>query len=325
MGRDSVNNHFSATVIEHSVSPAADIRLPTMELVYPRFIHAEVKTHRQIRIDSPNVDGMEVLDEVGFMDDPNLSRNASSSRAIPSAILIKMVRENPVKPIHWGKNQKGMQASEELGETAQGYVEDWWLRAANVAADCAEAMANFGAHKQIVNRILEPFLPIRVVVTATEWANFFALRRHADAQPEIRHLADLMWEALRASTPRLLVPGEWHLPYVLDEEIALYGGRTDPTGVLRKISAARCARVSYRTHDGLLPRLQEDLDLYHRLVGSAPIHASPTEHQATPDEMQVGHPSGFQRSHLHGNLVGFIQARKLIANECINEWNKGGI
>jgi hypothetical protein len=320
-------SHFQASIIADSISPEG-IRLTTMELVYPRFIHAEAKTHRQIRIDSPNVDGMEVLEEVGFMDDPNLSRNASSSRAIPTAKLIEMVRSAPVTPIHWGKNQPGMQAAEELQGFQRKEVVGLWRFAAEQAAWTAGEMAKAGAHKQVVNRILEPFLPIRVVATATEWANFFALRRHADAQPEIKHLADLMWAALQASVPVPLEPGEWHLPYVLDEEIALYGGRTDPSGTLRKISAARDARVSYRTHDGLLPRLEEDLALYERLVGSAPIHASPTEHQATPDTPrrskttdERGRPydlGGWDNPHLHGNLRGWIQHRKMLLNECIH-------
>ncbi len=275
---------MSATVIADSISPLGH-RLTTLELVYPRFIHAEFMTHRVF------------------------SRNASSSRAVPTRRLIEMVRTNPVLPVHWGKNQAGMQAREELGEQDRRLVEDLWRQAASNAAELAHMMAAVGAHKQIVNRILEPFLPIRVVVTATEWANFFALRRHPDAQPEIKALADLMWQAMLASVPAELWHGQWHLPYVQDEAHSSLGLDT-----LLKVSVARCARVSYKTHDGRPFSLEEDLELFERLTGHQPMHASPTEHQATPEAPDQDHP------HLYGNLKGWLQYRKFLPNEFITEY-----
>lgn len=253
---------FQARVIEHSMAESHRVQLVTMQLRYPRFIHAEFMTHRVF------------------------SRNASSSRAIPVAKMLEQVRHESARPIHWGKNQPGMQANEQLTGQPLEDVQDAWTRAANLAANLAEEMNAAGAHKQVVNRILEPFQFISVIVTATEWKNFFALRDHEAAQPEIRHLAQLMKTALGGSKPRLVsyshkkeTADRWHLPYVLPEERKLYN--EDPL-YLCKLSTARCARVSYLNHDGTTPSIEKDLELHDRLVGSDPIHASPTEHQASP-------------------------------------------
>lgn len=286
---------IEAKIIADSTSPAGK-RLTTLQLCYPRFIHAEFMTHRVF------------------------SRNASSSRAIPVAKMIEQVRTNPAMPIHWGRNQAGMQAREELAGVGRDTARLAWMHAADAAAGHAQRLADLGAHKQIVNRILEPFLHISVVVTATEWDNFFELRRHPDAQPEIHELADRMWEAMQASTPKLLQPEEWHLPYVTDEERreAYHGpSQTPEWGLLRKVSAARCCRVSYLKHDGHRSTIEEDLELCDRLAGARPIHASPFEHQATPDVLV---PCGdvryvWEKSHLHGNFVSWIQNRKLLELE----------
>lgn len=244
-------------VIEDSVSHHG-VRLITLQLRYQRFFHPEFMTHRVF------------------------SRNASSSRAIPVAKMIEQVRNNPAMPIHWGKNQPGMQAHEELTGSNLGRAKTAWLYAAEKAAQIAEDMNFIGAHKQVVNRILEPFQWISVVVTATEWANFFELRDHPDAQPEIRHLAGMMHQAMDDSIPVLRGrdrddPWSWHLPYVRETEREHL-----PVEILRKLSAARCARVSYLTHDGTLPNVEKDLTLFDRLVGARPLHASPVEHQAYP-------------------------------------------
>lgn len=287
-----------AKIIADSISSIGSKRLTTMELVYPRFIHAEFMTHRVF------------------------TRNASSSRAVPVAKVIELVRNDPAMPIHWGKNQPGMQANEELDDYHKAEAQGAWLYAAKCAASVAEHMMELGLHKQVANRILEPFQHIHVIVTATEWANFFELRDHEDAQPEIRELARMMREAMGVSKPTVLHPGEWHLPYVTAEDYAavelhLRGG---PDGwnawtddmrleLLRKVSAARCCRVSYLKHDGVKATIEEELALCDRLAGARPIHASPFEHQATPDEWEFG---GWDHPELHGNFVGWIQHRKQI-------------
>lgn len=301
---------ITAKVIADSVSPHGK-RLTTMQLRYPRFVHAEAKTHRMLRISDA---AYEFLGEVGFMDDRNLSRNASSSRAIPVERLIQDVLDDPAMPVWWGKNQPGMQAREELAGQAREEARMLWLRASYDAIGRAQEMVRMGVHKQIVNRIIEPWGHIRTVVTATEWTNFYALRRHPDAQPEMRALADAMWEAQQASTPQLLQPGEWHLPYI--EEIHnLDWNDSVTTRNAIQCSVARCARVSYLTHEGKSPNIRDDLALYNRLVGSIPLHASPAEHVCTPDRMINGK---WEHSDLHANLVGWISHRKMLPNENIN-------
>ena len=304
---------ISAKVIEDSISPEGK-RLTTMQLCYPRFIHAEAKTHRVLSISGEEYEQIVLTQDAGFMSDPNLSRNASSSRAIPVATMIEQVRTNPAMPVHWGKNQPGMQAHEELEGIERQMAIDTWIRAVHAAADFAEAMQALKVHKQVANRGLETYQWIHVIVTATEWENFFALRDHPDAQPEIRALAQRMKLAMDDSTPKLLKEGDWHLPYVTQDE------RNDSYFIahpekLCAISAARCARVSYLTHDGAVPDLRKDLALYDRLVGSVPLHASPVEHQATPDSFNDTYSSikaGWQNPELHGNLVGWLQFRKTV-------------
>jgi thymidylate synthase ThyX len=267
---------ITAKVIEDSVSALTGVRLTTMQLQYPRLIHAEFMTHRVF------------------------SRNASSSRAIPVAKVIEQVRKQPAMPVHWGVNQPGMQAKAELqGEDRERAIA-LWMRAANEAADTAELMMGLGLHKQVANRILEPFQYMHVIMSSTEFANFYELRDHEDADPNIWALAKVMKAAQNASTPKTLGDGEWHMPYVtLDERLRHYGD----IELLLKLSAARCARVSYLTHDGQKPEIEKDVALYERLVGSRPLHASPIEHQGTPlhsaDEWS-------------GNFKGWLQNRQIV-------------
>ena len=310
---------ITAKVIEDSISPKAR-RLTTFELRYPRFIHAEFMTHR------------------------HFSRNASSSRAIPVERQIQSILDDTAMPIHWGKNQAGMQAHEENDAAVQivrktehyghlpKYVtaQEAWEEARDRAVEMAIAFHDAGYHKQVVNRILEPFSHITVVCTSTQYDNFFGLRRHPDAQPEIKALADAMYEAMEESTPTVLHPGEWHLPYVTDElwdTIDEYGSAEltgqEITDMVLKCSVARCARVSYKTHDGGTPTIESDLALYDRLVGAQPLHASPAEHQATPDTLIFNSAElpDYEKPHLHGNLSGgWIQYRKTLPHECIDNW-----
>lgn len=300
---------FEAKVIADSISEHGH-RITTLQLKYPRFIHAEFMTHREF------------------------SRNASSSRAIPVAKMIEQVRTEPAMPIHWGQNQPGMQAHQELDENAKREVQEAWLVAAECAASVAEDMQKQGAHKQVVNRILEPYQWISVVATSTSFSNFDGLRRHEDAQPEIKHLADLGHLVRSSSTPVLLQAGEWHLPYIQEDDWATaerycqvgritrdMPGYHEVVEVLKKVSAARCARVSYLTHDGKRTDLLDDLKLFDRLVGAQPMHASPTEHQATPDQkiwINSLNQEDWQARPLHGNFTGWIQHRKLLPGEYIS-------
>lgn len=284
---------ISAKIIVDSVSPQG-IRLTTMQITLHRYVLAEFNTHRMF------------------------SRNFRSSRAVPVAKLLHEVHTNPAMPIHWGKNQPGMQAHEDLHPDAREEGMAAWKRASGMAADMAEHMAQYGVHKQVANRVIEPYLYVHGIVTATDYANFYALRRHPDAQPEMKALADAMWDAQQASKPTLLQPGQWHLPYVegFDLEALAQGLTTSET--LKKVSVARVARVSYNNHDGSAPDIVKDIDLHDSLLSAG--HMSPFEHQATPDAFQIGHDS-FDRTWLHpeqhGNLVGWCQYRKSLPNEWV--------
>ncbi len=259
-------------IILDSITEAGD-RLTTFELTYPRFIHAEFQTHRM------------------------LSRNAASSRAIPIEKMIQKVQENPAEIIWWGKNQSGMQAREELDFDAKQRAVTEWVSHEEATIESVQWLSDIGLHKQISNRLLEPFMNITVICTGTDWNNFFALRCHEDAQPEIRELAFQMLRDYYASTPKVLKTGEWHTPYLTSEEENL----DKETRI--KVSVAKCARVSYLTHDGTRS-YEKDLELYDRLLSSG--HMSPMEHVATPAPHVVGYS---------GNFKGWIQYRKTLQNE----------
>jgi hypothetical protein len=249
------------------------------------------------------------------------SRNASSSRAIPVKTMIKQVWNQPAMPIVWGANQAGMQATRLLSDRKEWLAKFIWLTTSKFAVAFAWSLSKVGLHKQVTNRILEPFQHINVVLTSTEWDNFFELRCHHAAQPEIRHLANLMQQAMQDSEPTLLKGGEWHLPYISTLE------RLNHTlEDLLKMSAAHCARASYNKHSGGKSTLEEDTELFNQLVTrpytdkrgtvydeSSPIHASPIEHQATP--LLEAHLSS-------GNFKGWAQYRQLFVQDLIDKAEK---
>ena len=268
---------FSARVLLDSRSPSG-ARLTTLEVRYPRFIHSEMMTHRVF------------------------SRNAASSRAIPIKRMIAAVREEPALPVYWGRNQTGMSARESIAPDVEARARAEWQAALDDALRHAERLAaqDIDLHKQLVNRLLEPFAWITVIITATEWANFYTQRCHPDAQPEIKHIAEMMLAEYRASAPAPVALGRWHLPLIQDDERALSDEQ------LCKLSVARCARVSYLTHDGKRDR-DRDLELYERLLdGGANGHWSPFEHVATPA------PDPAERS---ANFAGWEQYRKRFPQE----------
>lgn len=223
---------------------------------------------------------------------------------MPVAKFLEMVRTNPAMPIHWGKNQAGMQAREETEDfildpvTGASLPADlFWFAAAQSAAAYSEAMAAAGYHKQIANRLTEPFQWMSTIVSSTTFANFFSLRDHEDAQPEFRHEAKLMREALNASWP-VLRPGArqdieagWHLPFVTQKEREQ---DQDQPMRLASLSAARCARASYMNHEGTVPDQGKDMETFFKLKDSAPMHASPLEHQA------FAHAGSYPCRNFHG-------------------------
>lgn len=285
-----------AKIIADSVGQDAP-RVVTMELQYPRIIHAEVMTHRIF------------------------SRNASSSRAIPVPRMLQMVQENPAFPAEFRMNEAGMQGFTQAPPEIEAIARQVMLNAMRDAVNHAKQLDCMGLHKQHVNRLTETFQYIKVVITSSQWKNFFGLRDHEAADPTIQKLARLMKEAFEASTPTQLTDLEWHLPYVTAEDVdrveafvAETSSDLEQIEILRRISAARCARVSYNNFKGEVPKVASDLALYDKLVVSQPVHASPTEHQASPD-IYLGKNKGWRYPDKHGNLVGWQQFRKFIANE----------
>lgn len=272
---------FSCKVLADSVSPEGS-RLTTMELTYPRCIHSEFMTHRRF------------------------SRNAASSRAIPIEKMIKAVEDDPFVPKHWGQNQKGMQAGQEVDTEGRAQAVKSWLAARDYALIFVTRLNEVGIHKQIVNRLLEPFSWITVICSGTEdaWANFFALRVHTMAEPHLQIIARKAFAAYHTSAPAFLNFGHWHLPLVGFEGDEHLSDEDRP-----KISAARCARVSYLTHEGVRD-VQADKDLFDRLAGSRPIHASALEHPAVCRPVDQGGSGNF--------APGWGQLRKTISGESVD-------
>ena len=328
-----------ARVISDSISNWGK-RITTFEIEYPRFIHAEFMTHRL------------------------LSRNCASSRAIPSKRIFDLISQSPATPIHWGKNQPGMQAYQEHNQLIS-YKDtiytaaEVWNKAKDSSIKYASILANAGYHKQITNRLVEPFQMIKAVVTATEYDNFYWLRNHHASQPEIKELAECMLLASNMSQPILRMRGnrisddddnnnsdfnniqnknnndmgsqeEYHLPYVSNDEREQYELEDSI-----KLSVARCAAVSYRNEDYQLDKSKQ---IYDRLIGEDRKHSSALEHigrvMYSPKARNISHISQVISmydlengvSHIDrdgylwsGNFKGWIQYRKLITDECC--WN----
>jgi hypothetical protein len=212
--------------------------------------------------------------------------------------MIEQVRTDPFVPLSWGANQKGMQAHTEVDQDRANMAEQVWRTAAMDASIAAENLADLGIHKQLANRLLEPFQWMRTIITSTEWDNFLALRDHKDAEPHFQILAKCARDVLEDDSGwQVLHANEWHLPYVRPDEAASISKL-----LACKISSARCARVSYLTHDGLQPSQDADFKLFEALAGGVPMHASPLEHQAVVQLEVPGYT---------GNLTHFNQFRKL--------------
>lgn len=271
---------YAASILADSLSPAG-VRLTTVLATYPAIAHEHMLTHRV------------------------LSRSTSSIRAIPTMMLIEDTRRDPFIPAEFRRNRPGMQP----GEVMTGEDHEWarveWIRAARNACDRAEGLARRGVHKEHAGRLLGPFLWRTVIITATEWANLFNLRTDGDAQVEIRTIVGMIRDAMVANTPRPVAMGDWHLPMVGDGEHA------DPSTDWARVSAGRCARVSYRRH--LIHREPgEDVALARTLVERG--HMGPLEHVATPigGDRTVRDALAF-----HGNLRGWVQLRKMIPGEAV--------
>lgn len=316
--------NITAKVICDSISEAGQ-RIVTFEIEYPRFILAELNTHKV------------------------LEKNSSSSRAIPIIRMIEQIESNMAMPLYWGKAKSGMQADGEVDDLTKQMAKTSWLGEFQSAKEIAIWMDDMFIHKQIANRLLEPFQMMKTVITGTDWDNFFNLRIHPDAQPEFCMLAYKMYKAMQESKPVLLREGEWHLPYVNTYrvksgrgigQVEYYTGTlyADDYHVLtleqaQRISASCCAQTSYRKSDDSLEKADKVFDL---LVKADVLHASPFGHLATPvskvydDEINTVFPETWQKGITHmnrngvlcsGNLTGWISYRHLIPNNTCYDFN----
>ena len=312
------DTNISAKVVCDSISEQG-IRLTTFEIEYPRIVMSEFNTHRAV------------------------SRNSSSSRAIPVSKMLEHTKSINLKPIYFGSKKSGMQAGDELvGEYLQ-YAKSTWESALHSMVHSAKILDDCGVAKEVCNRLVEPFQLVKVVCTATDWGNFFNLRLHPDSDPNICMLAYKMYQAMQESEPVELKAGEWHLPFVNvgwnGKGEMCYADEDFNSVELEqaiKLSAASCASVSYRTDNMTLEKADKIFDM---LIKAEVIHASPFEHLATPISKEieiensdyltvgfinkVGDSNTWQQGITHmnkqgelcsGNLRGFIQYRHLLPN-----------
>lgn len=267
---------FGVKVLADSISITGS-RLTTVEMTYPRFVHSEHLRHRAF---SPNV---------------------ASSRAIPVEKIMQQLIDDPVVPIHFGAAQKGMQAFDEVPDREKELAKIAILELRDRALETARYLLSLGLHKQVVNRYLEPWMWCTVICSGTDrgWRHFDSLRCHEMAEPHIRKIAEMTRSARGESTPIQLAEGGLHLP--------LFGFPGDEVIVdddkKMRVSAGRCARVSYLTHLGTRD-VRADLELCDGLILNK--HMSPTEHVAiSTTEKGVG-----------GNFGnGWKQFRKMIPGE----------
>jgi len=291
---------IKATIVKDSTS-WLDVRLTTMVLEYPRYIHADFMTHRVF------------------------NRNASSTRAVPYSKFKQRVIDNSFYP-SWTWNKKGMQGEPVTDNDIISQCNEIWDETREDVFKGTDKLAEIGIHKQHVNRLMEPFQTIQVLVTFTDIDNFFTLRDHKDAQPEIQELAKKIRKAYNESVPHFLKPGEWHIPFGDDINTGYgYNDLEDETKL--KVSVARCARISYVNVDGTISDIDNDLRLFDQLITQRPLHASPAEHQArVPFEDELDHFNCYWTKKLnngnpkwvyvrgiyHSNLQGWIQYRKYL-------------
>jgi len=300
-----ISNLISVEVIKDSYNEVFDSRITTLVLEYPRIIHSELMTHRLF------------------------SRNASSSRAIPVGTVIEHAKNHPAMPVRFGKNQAGMQDAGEY--EGSDMVKELWLESCRRACSFAEVMNEYKAHKQVINRILEPYQFIRVCLTSTNFANWNYLRNSTDADPTIHALAEVMQEAMQSSVPRKLFEGHWHVPFVKDWLDATgdqifedEDGNVISLEDALIISASCAAQTSYRKLDTSLDKAK---DIYSKLIESKPCHSSPVEHSAlviTEKDDPMDYFSIEGVTHIDkrgmpwsGNLHGYVQYRQLIKDNAV--------
>lgn len=325
------SNKSAARIILDSVSPSG-VRLTTFELVFPRCVLGEFNTHRAFSrnsassraipvskiildvIDSPYVPefrkskaGMQGGDLLSGQNHKEATESYLAARDAAVVSALRLVLGSERVELMFGQVERNKFGNVDVvahREYIAVYLREYDRLLKEQALGDSD-LPYLSLHKQVVNRILEPFMWQTVLVTATEWSNFWALRDHADADPAIARVAHLAQEAYKSSTPSRLEYGQWHLPLILEDEKA--AALADPK-LWCRISAGRCARVSYKTHHGTRD-IDADVMLFDRLYEGG--HMSPLEHIATPCEVEK-HTSQEQWS---GNFRGWKQWRKFFQYE----------
>jgi hypothetical protein len=217
--------------------------------------------------------------------------------------MVETVQEENLFVPTFRQNRPGMQPGPVLSPGDQEAAENVWRYAAQVCVDASKSLADLGVHKQWANRLTEWFGYINVLVTSTDWENFFKLRLETDLegypvpQDEMYELACKMNEALRYSQPRELQPGEWHLPFITAHDRSMYSIEDQ-----KKLSSARCASISYETVDGQEMTPDKAFAINKKL--SEKEHWSPFEHQAMADPE-------YENKFAHANYNGWAQYRHL--------------
>lgn len=258
---------MDAEILADSLNTATGDRITTFILPrFPKILTQEILTHRI------------------------LSRNSASSRAIPIHKVIENILADPYIPT-FTRNVKGMQGLNDLSIKQIADAQAVWQRSMHEAIANAQRLIEVGVHKQEGNRLVEPFMRIPIIITATDWRNFFELRTKDDVQPDFRDIARKMSVLYQRSTPKKLAVNEWHLPFIN------YSPSSDIKDIL-KICAARCARVSYLNHYGII-NLESDYSLHNRLIADA--HVSPLEHpaKALPESTPCRNFKGWMQYRVH--------------------------
>lgn len=285
--RDILNTTIQAEIIADSVWPIIghNKRLTTFKLVVPHSVLGHLVRHRAF------------------------SLSVASNRALRSSSVMDTLNYIP----DWRTAQKGMQPAEFINDkNKRDYLDDIVYTLKNYTSEYVNEMVNkHNVAKELTNRYLAPFQLVTVLVTSSEYSNFFNLRDHQDAQYDTQIVARKMKKLLEENTPTYLERGEWHLPFIS------YGEAKDNT-IIEQIAAsvARCARTSYK-----LPNSENrsdiisDIRLFNKLI-TPPIHASPLEHVATPLRMSDIYASILPEdktlnSAFYGNTYGWVQLRKL--------------
>ncbi len=323
---------FKARVVLASIGPN-DIPIYSVEATYPRFIHAEIMTHRDRNRNAASSRAIpwkrhKRKAEQAIVED-EYNRGILSQEAFLDALvdncMYKMVMTDPVVPMYMGLEQPGMQSGDELVGDARIEAEKIILEMRNYCVAGVERLARLGLHKSICNRYVEPWMWITVLMTSTNWKNFFRLRHHPAAEKHFQHIAAMIKEEIDKCTPRPLAEGQWHLPYVtkMDDPTALWCGQEgeeilerhkdvgylEGINLLKRISAGRSARLSYLTHEGKRD-WQEDINLCKKLIerDDDVLHATPLENVAQ---------ASASKELRSGPYRGWFQFRKEFANEFI--------